>query len=346
MTANATPPSTAVRLGPFVLANPWILAPMAGVSEKPFRNIAREMGAAATPTELVSARGLSHGAKKTLAFLDHDPGEKPFWVQIFGGDPEDMAAGALRAKELGADLIDVNMGCPVKKVTKTGSGSNLLRDPARAAAIVEAIAARTGLPVTAKIRTGWDDSSVNAVEMTRVLAEAGCVAVAVHGRTRAQAYSGLADWSVITQVARAASIPVIGNGDIRSAEDGHRRMRDSGCAAVMIGRGAMGNPWLFAELLQGKGARPTAGARWQVVHRHLIEHVARFTSELAGVRSFRMSLSWYARGLVGAAAFRRVAVRIDTLAELVPFCERFFCAAVPAPGPAEELELDVSGALG
>ncbi len=302
---------------------------MSGVSEMPFRVLVREMGAAAAPTELVSAKGLSYGQKGSEDYLRHDVSERPFWVQLFGGEPEIMADGAVRAAELGAEIIDVNMGCPVPKVIKTGAGVALMRDSGRAARVVEAIARRTGLPVTAKIRSGWDAHNINAVEFAQTLADAGCVAVAVHARTRSQGYSGTADWSVIADVVRAVSIPVIGNGDVRTAEDGRRMIGETGCAAVMVGRGAMGNPWLFAELSAADGdwKPPTRVERWAVIERHL-RAIARVVDyELKAVRKFRQHMMWYARGITGAAAFRKRVIRVESLEELCAAGRAFFVNA-------------------
>lgn len=318
-----------MQIGPYDGCGPWILAPMAGVSEMPFRRIARRLGASATPTELVSAKGLCYGQAKTERYLLHDASERPFWVQVFGGDPQSMAVGAERAVELGADIIDVNMGCPVKKVTRQGAGSALMGDPQRAAAIVENIIARTGVPVTAKIRSGWDASQVNAAELTLALAQAGCAAVAVHGRTRAQGYSGSADWQLIKQVALQAPIPIIGNGDLFTAELARQRLRESGCAAVMIGRGALGNPWIFEQLRSSSARPPTAQDRWQLVAEHLRAHLAHHGETARAVRAFRQHLMWYAHGLRGAAAFRRQVSRITEFVAQMALSETFFSSAEP-----------------
>jgi len=301
-----------MRIGPFTLADPWILAPMAGVSNMPFRLIAREMGAAAAVTELVSCKGLSYRQKKSAHFLTHDDSEQPFWVQLFGGEVEAMGTGAERAVELGAAIIDINMGCPVRKVTKSGAGVALMQDAERAARIVTEIGRRTGVPVTAKIRSGWDAHTVNAVEVARTLADAGCAAIAIHPRTRAQKYSGSADWSVIADVVAAVDIPVIGNGDVRTPEDAHRMLRETGCAAVMIGRAAMGNPWIFAQLAHD-APPPTPAERWQVVERHLAAHIEFVGDQLRALRSFRPQLMWYSHGLCGAHAFRRGVSRVEDL---------------------------------
>lgn len=333
------------RLGEYTFPNPWILAPMAGVSEMPFRVIALGHGAAAAPTELVSCKGLVYGQSRTARYLTHDPCEQPFWVQIFGGDEESMADGAQRAVELGAKIIDVNMGCPVKKVTKNGAGSALLGDPKRAASIIRAIMKRTGVPVTAKIRAGWDAHTLNFADMGRALQDAGCAAVAMHARTRAQGYSGKANWSLIQQLVEAVTIPVIGNGDVTTVELAHKMRADTGCAAVMIGRGALGNPWIFEQLTRPGALPPTAPQRWEVVKRHLSAHLD-FVGELRqGIRRFRPHLMWYAHGLNGAAHFRNHINRVEIWEELIEACEAFFCRA-EASSESTPVEYDERIALG
>lgn len=334
---------TGLRIGNYELRNPWILAPMAGVSEMPFRVLARELGAAAAPTELVSAKGLLYGQERTRRYLAHAACERPFWVQLFGGDPESMAVGAERAAELGAEILDINMGCPVKKVTKTGAGSALLCDPRRAAAIVAAMTKRAGLPVTVKIRAGWDHDSIRPMEMVRAVADAGAVAVAIHARTRAQGYSGHADWSLITALACESPIPVIGNGDAFTAQAAQRMLRETGCAAVMIGRGALGNPWIFSQL-HGEPP-PTSAQRWQLVQRHLRAHVEHVGNELAAVRRFRPHLGWYAHGLRGAAKFREHVMRAEDLAAVEQLSAEFFSAAAAVHGEGVAA-FDARSALG
>jgi nifR3 family TIM-barrel protein len=333
-----------VRIGPHDLG-PWILAPMAGVSELPYRLIVRELGASAAPTELVSAKGLLHGSARTARYLAHDERERPFWVQLFGGEPESMAAGAERAVALGADIIDINMGCPVKKVTRGGAGAALMVDPERAAGIVRLVLERTGVPVTAKIRSGWDDGSLRYLELGAALVEAGVSAIAIHARTRAQGYSGRADWSHIARLAAAVAVPVIGNGDASTPELARRMLAETGCAAVMIGRGALGNPWIFAQLARPSFEGPAAFERWQLVRRHLHAHLAFVGDETCGIRRFRPHLLWYSRGLHGAADFRRRATSLDALASLLGECEAFFLRAERSP-EAEELELSHEQALG
>ena len=319
---------------------------MAGVSEMPFRVIARELGAGAAPTELVSAKGLLYGQSRSARYVAHAPSEQPFWVQIFGGDAESMAAGAERAVELGAKIIDINMGCPVKKVTKNGAGSALLCDPPRASEIVSAIAKRTNVPVTVKIRAGWDAHALNFKDMATALADGGAVSVAMHARTRAQGYSGTADWSLIAKLVEHSKIPVIGNGDAFTPELARKMMRQTGCAAVMIGRGALGNPWIFEQLVNPDARPPTPQERWALVKRHLLDHIPFVGDELTAIRRFRQHLLWYAHGLNGARAFRERATRVDQLPELFALCEQFYGVADSSNDNTEAIEYDTRTALG
>lgn len=317
-----------MQIGPHTLANRWILAPMAGISEMPFRSIAFRMGAALCPTELVAAHGLIRASARTLRYLRHDPEvERPFCVQLFGGEPEVMARAARVAAAQGADILDINMGCPVPKVTKSGAGSALLCDPERAAEIVRRVGEATGLPVTAKIRAGIDAKSVNAVEVGLALEAAGAAAVAIHPRTKAQGYSGKADWSLIRRLKEALRIPVIGNGDVLTVADAHRMIAETGCDAVMIGRGVLGNPWLFREL-EG-GPPPTREERRELVLAHFEAHLAFCGDERRAVHQFRKYVGWYCRGLVGAAAFRTEAMRLEPAKELAAALDRFLATAEP-----------------
>ena len=312
-----------MRIGPYELRNRWILAPMAGISEMPFRSLAFRLGAGLCPTELVSAEGLMRASNRTMRYLRFDAQwERPFSVQVFGGKADVLAEASKVARDHGAQIIDVNMGCPVPKVTKSGAGAALMSEPSRAAEVVEKIAAATGLPVTAKIRAGIDSKSINCVEVGLALQEAGCQAVALHARTRAQGYSGRADWSLIRRLKEALRIPVIGNGDVITVADAHRMLDETGCDAVMIGRGALGNPWLFREL-EG-GPPPTTEERHAVVMEHYEAHLAFAGDERRAVHQFRKHLGWYARGLVGAAAFRSEAMRIEPAAELRTALDAFF----------------------
>lgn len=334
-------------IGPYTIANPWVLAPMAGVSERPFRVLARELGAAAAPTELVSAKGLLYGQARTQRYVDHDPSEQPFWVQIFGSDVPSMVAGANKAVELGAKIIDVNMGCPVRKVTKNGAGSGLLVDPPRAAELVRQMVRNTPAPITVKIRTGWDAHSLNFTEMVQRLADAGCSAIAMHARTRAQGYSGQANWDHIARLVEASPIPVIGNGDAYTAGDARRMMAQTGCQAVMIGRGALGNPWIFAELTGALDGPVTPEERWRVVFSHLQAHMKHIGDATRAIRRFRPHLMWYARGLTGAAQFRATMSTIEDYDALIARCEPFYTQAHTTRAiPDQDIEFEVKQALG
>lgn len=315
-----------MQIGPHQLKNRWLLAPMAGISEMPFRRLSFQLGAGLCTTELVSAEGLMRASNRTMRYLRHDPEwERPFSVQVFGGNPDVLAEASMVAKEHGAQIIDVNMGCPVPKVTKSGSGCALMSDPPRAAEVVAKIAAKTGLPVTAKIRSGINSQSINCVEVGLALQEAGCQALAIHPRTRVQGYSGDADWSLIKLLKDALRIPVIGNGDVKTVADAHRMLAETGCDAVMIGRGALGNPWIFRELEGGHG--PSVEERHALVMAHFEDHLEFCGDERRAVRQFRKHLGWYAKGLVGAASFRAMAMQIESSAELGAALDRFFSIA-------------------
>lgn len=343
-------------IGPYQLKNRFILAPMAGVSEMPFRVLAFRLGAALCPTELVSAQGLWRVNARTLRYLRHDAQvEVPYSLQLFGGEPEAMAKAAAVGKQWGAQLIDINMGCPVKKVTKTGAGSSLMCDLGRAADIVRQVKAATGLPVTVKIRSGWDAHSRNYLAVASELAAAGIAALAVHPRTRAQGYAGKADWAVIADLKRElARLPIIGNGDVKTPADARRMLEETGCDYVMIGRGALGNPWIFREVLGGPG--PSREERAEVVLAHFRAHVAfgaeaisrdpAFNAERGSVHSFRKHLGWYSHGLHGAAAFRAQVNTFDTARAVESAVEQFFLGAEADAQAHEEQELDYRQALG
>jgi tRNA-dihydrouridine synthase B len=319
-----------VQIGKHKIDPPFLLAPMAGVSEMPYRVIALEFGAGLATTELISAKGIFYKNRRTRQYLTYDAAkEKPYSVQLFGGEEESMCVAAVAAVEHGADIIDVNMGCPVKKVTRTGSGSALLCDPQRAAALVSSMikAVQDQVPITVKIRTGWDANQINCVDMAKAMEDAGCAAVAVHGRTRAQAYTGVANWQLIREMKEAVQIPIIGNGDVLTADDAYRMQRETNCDAVMIGRGALGNPWIFKKLREGDAyPGPTPKDRCTLMLRHLKEHIAfhcrldddiesrrkhRLPPEMMAVRTFRQHLVWYSRGLPGGSIFRKNVVLLE-----------------------------------
>ncbi len=326
---------------------------MASVSEMPFRVMAFEFGAGLCTTELISAKGIFYKNRRTRQYMTYDrERENPFSLQLFGGDEESMCVAAVEAYKHGAEIVDINMGCPVKKVTRTGSGSSLLCDPKRAASLVAAMIDAVGgeIPITAKIRSGWDAESVNAVEMAKHLEGVGCAAVAVHGRTRAQAYTGKADWSVIKAMKDAVSIPVIGNGDVVTVADAYRMIDETGCDAVMIGRGALGNPWIFRSLKEGRDRPPTPIERRDTILHHLDRHIAfhmglddneaarkkhRISPDQLAVKTFRQHLIWYSRGTRGGAEFRREAVQLGERHQVEDLVHRFFTGL----DDAEEVDL-------
>jgi len=346
-----------LHIGPHKIDPPYMLAPMASVSEMPFRVLAFEMGAGLATTELISSKGIFYGNRRTRQYLTYDKErERPYSLQLFGGELEPMAKAARVAWEHGADIIDINMGCPVKKVTKTGSGSALMCDPFRAADLVKAMreATEDKVPITAKLRTGWNADEINCIEVARALEDAGCAAVALHGRTRAQGYSGKADWTIIAALKDAVGIPVIGNGDVRTFDDAQRMFKETACDAVMIGRGALGNPWIFKSLKAGVDlGPPSADERRAFIVRHLKSHVEfhldlmadveskrshRRPPEEQAIRSFRQHLVWYSRGVRAGAAFRRDVMRFASLAEVEDQIERFFGGLSDEDGSLPEPE--------
>lgn len=302
-----------VTIGKVELKDRFVLAPLAGITDGAFRRICFQMGAAMACSEMVSAKGLFYGDKKTGKLLEILPGEGPVGYQIFGHEPDIMAFASRELEKYDNAFLDINMGCPVPKIVKNHEGSYLMKDPDLCFDLVQACVKNTAKPVTVKIRAGWDTDHINAAEVAGACESAGAAAVAVHGRTREQYYSGKADWSVIAAVKRAVSrIPVIGNGDVMSRGDGIRMMEETGCDLVMIGRGALGNPWIFDKDHEG---RPSPEELKAVMLRHLTD-----TAELKGdhiaVLEMRKHVGWYLKGRPGAAAFRDQVNRIDDLEEL------------------------------
>ncbi len=304
-------------------AFPLYLAPMAGVSDKIFRQLCKERGADVLVTEFVSAEGVFRRDLRTRGYLDFDECERPLGVQLFGGHADHMAEAAKHVVDwVRPDFIDLNFGCPVNKVVAKNGGSALLKDCPTLAAVAGAVVrAVAPLPVTAKIRIGWDDNSVNAPDVARILEDIGIAAVAVHGRTRAQGYSGAADWDVIGHVVDAVSIPVIGNGDIVSAADVAKRRTQTGVAGIMIGRAAMSSPWVFQqikhELATGELlSPPELPERWALIQRHCELAVAEWQNEDNAMRSMRARLMAYSKGFPGGKALREKFQHVSRLAEL------------------------------
>ena len=321
-----------MQIGSVTLAGRMVLAPMAGVTDRAFRQICREQGAALTVTEMVSAKALTYGDKKTPGLLALGVDEHPAAAQIFGHEPETMAEGAKIAREIsGCDIIDINMGCPAPKIAGNGDGSALMRDPALAARVIEAVANAVDVPVTVKFRKGWDEKSVNCVEFARMAEQAGAAAIAVHGRTRAQQYSGNADWDAIAAVKRSVSIPVIANGDVAVPEDAVRILRHTGADAVMVGRGALGDPWIFARanaLLETGVCPPLPpfAERIDTAVRQ-IELAAAYKGERVAMLEARRHVNWYLKGQSGLKAFKMRICALERLEELYPLADELKRAA-------------------
>ena len=309
-----------IRIGSVELSSPFVLAPLAGITDAAMRQLCEEYGASLTYTEMISAKGMYYGDRKTgtLAYIPENAG--PTAIQIFGSEPEIIEYAAAHLDNLSNVILDINMGCPVPKVVKNGDGSALMRDPNLVYKVVKAAVRGSSKPVTAKIRKGFTDDCINACEVARAIEEAGGSAVAVHGRTRSQYYSGKADWDIIRQVKEAVRIPVIGNGDVFSAQDGIRMMDETGCDLVMAARGAMGNPWLFRDLnalYRGEELcdPPTPQERRTMMLRHL-QMICALKGETVGVKEFRKFIVYYTKGLRGAARIRRESNYIETISEM------------------------------
>lgn len=302
---------------------PLYLAPMAGVTDTTFRQLCKEFGADVMVTEFVSAEGIFRKNERTMEYLDFEEAERPLGVQLFGGDPEHLGEAArIVCDWKRPDFIDINFGCPVSKVVSKNGGSSILRDCPLLARIATAIVnAVAPLPVTAKIRIGWSQDTINATTTARILEDCGIQAVAVHGRTKEQGYTGLADWDVIAQVAAAVKIPVIGNGDIHTPQDVELRKKTTGVSGIMIGRAAMQHPWIFRQikhyLATGQHLPPPAlGEIWAHIRRHCANDIARVGSELHAMQSMRTQLMAYSRGMPDAKRLRERFTRVESLAQL------------------------------
>lgn len=297
-----------LQIGNVTLENNLILAPMAGVSDLPFRLLCREQGAGLVCMEMVSAKAILYGNRNTEELLTIDPGEHPVSLQLFGSDPDIISEMAKRIEERPFDILDINMGCPVPKIVGNGDGSALMKNPVLAGKIIEKTVRAIDKPVTVKIRKGFDDAHINAVEMAHIAEECGAAAIAVHGRTREQFYSGKADWEIIRAVKEAVSIPVIGNGDIKTAEDVAAMAEQTGCDGYMIARGAEGNPWIFAQILHyfktgETPEKPTFSEVTDMLLRHARMQLA-FKGDYTGIREIRKHAAWYTAGYRNSSKLR------------------------------------------
>lgn len=327
-----------MQIGNLPLDNPLVLAPMAGITQLPMRRLAKEHGCALVVTELISSNGLVQGGEKSLELLKSHPAERPLSVQIFGKDPEIMRDAAGLVVSLGADIVDINLGCSVRKVVRQGSGAALMREPDRLQKILKAVRDVTAVPLTIKIRSGWDPSGDEAVGVARMAQDCGVDAVAVHPRTALQGFGGKADWSLIGRLKANLSIPVIGNGDVLVPQDVLRMQSLTGCDAVMIGRAAQGNPWIFSQshaVIAGKTpVLPDLSSRFQVMCRYVDYMVAHF-GEYRAVRMLRSRIVWFVKGLPRCSAFRNSVTRLRSHHEMVNAVASYFESIRVGNGSAE-----------
>ena len=318
-----------LKIGNVELKNRYILAPMAGVTDLPFRLLCKEQGAGLLCMEMISAKALQYKNRNTKALLQIDPREYPVSLQLFGADPDIISEQAKAIEELPFQILDINMGCPVPKVVKNGEGSALMKNPRLVYDVVYKTVRAISKPVTVKIRKGFDEEHVNAVEIAKIIEEAGGAAVVVHGRTREQYYSGKADWDIIRQVKEAVSIPVIGNGDVTGSLAAEQLLEETGCDGVMIGRGCQGNPWIFRELneYEETGKVPHRPSKKEIKEMMLCH--AQLQIELKGdylgIREMRKHVAWYTKGMEGSAKLRDEINRVESYEELEKLLNERIC---------------------
>lgn len=317
-----------MKIGDVKIDYPVVLAPMAGVTDRPYRSIIREMGCGLIYTEMVSAKGLMYGNDRSANLLDFDKKDDiPVAVQIFGSEPEIMAKAAKLVAERKPAIIDINMGCPTPKIVNNGDGSALMKNPSLAGEIVAAMSEAIKIPITVKIRKGWDEEHINAIKVAKICEANGAKAVAIHGRTREQFYSGKADWQIIKELKEALQIPVIGNGDIFLPKDAKTMLEETGCDAVMIGRGCQGNPWIFqrvAHYLQFGEILPppTVEERIQMAIVHLRRHIA-YVGEEMGIPQMRKHLAWYIKGLPNCTFVKANIFQLQNLEQIITTLENY-----------------------
>ena len=313
-----------LAIGSLVLRHNVVLAPLAGITNLPFRLICRQAGASFAYTEMVSVNGLVREGAKTLALMKSSPGDRPLGIQLFGEKPDDLAEAARMVEEFG-DLLDINMGCPVRKVVGTGAGSALLQEPLKIAAIIRAVRAATALPLTIKIRSGWHCGDNVFQEVGRIAEAEGCDAISLHPRSRSLMFSGHADWSQLAELKAALSIPVVGSGDLFTPEDCLRMLRETGCDGIMIARGALGNPWIFRQLqelqLTGSYTPVSRSERADTIDNHLSLFIEE-QGEAVAVREIKKHIGWYAKGFTGASEIRRKANSSGSIREIRQLTER------------------------
>ena len=305
-----------ISIGAVEIADPIVLAPMSGVTDMPFRRLVKRAGAGLVVSEMIASRAMIHAARKTMKMATHCADEFPISVQLAGCEPDVIAEAARINEDRGATIIDINMGCPVKKVTNGEAGSALMRDLGLATKLLEATVKAVKIPVTLKMRTGWDDDSRNAPQLAKIAEDCGIQAIAVHGRTRCQFYKGRADWPFIASVKDAVNIPVFGNGDVVSVDDAKKLLEDSGADGILVGRGTYGRPWFLNQISHylktgERLADPTVEAQMEIVLEHFDAIVSHY-GEQPGVKIARKHLGWYSKGLSNSAEFRQEVFQLDT----------------------------------
>lgn len=309
-----------IKIGNVEIDNNVFLAPMAGITDLAYRSIAKEFGVGLTYSEMISAKGMYYNDEKTKMLMKKANNEEPFAVQIFGSDADIMAEVAEKISE-SADIIDINMGCPAPKVVKNGDGSKLMLNPELIDEITQKVVKKSKVPVTLKIRKGWDKEHINAIEIAKIAEKNGISAITIHGRTKEEFYSGVADWEIIKMVKEAVNIPVIGNGDIVSIESAEKIFKETNCDGIMIGRASLGNPWIFKEILTGEKVEKTCEDVKKIIKKHLKMLTAE-KGEYTAIREMRKHIAWYIKGFSNAAEIRRKVNEIDELEKLEEMIEQ------------------------